>query len=62
VGKSIKLENALSYIGSAHKVNFEKLSLKMAFIWPVLNKSFKQEGSGFLDSSVLKEDLDYRVY
>jgi len=61
VCEAIHLEDALSNIWSAHKVDLEKLSLQVSLVWTVLNKSLKQECSGLLYSSIFKEYLNNTV-
>ena len=58
VGELVHLEDTFSNIGSAHKVNFEELGLKVTLVRAVVNQSFQKESSGLLYSSVLKEDLN----
>lgn len=52
------MEDTLSYIGSAHEVDLEKFSLEVTFVRSVALKSLEENCSGFLDSLMLKEDLN----
>ena len=55
--EEVELEDTLSDVGCAHKVNFEQLGLKMTLIWTVSLESFKEECCSFLDSGEFEEDL-----
>jgi hypothetical protein len=41
VSEKVELEDTLSYVRSAHQVDFKKLSLEVAFIGSVALKSFE---------------------
>jgi hypothetical protein len=56
MSEKVELEDTLSYVRSAHQVDFEKLSLEVAFVGSVALKSFEEDSSSLLNSVVLKED------
>ena len=53
MGEATHLKDSFRNIWGTHQVNLEELSLKIAFIWTVLDQGLEKKSRGFLDATIL---------